>query len=387
MVTRKISILCINDYYMPGMKGGGPIRSIHNMVRKIGDDFDFYIVTRDRDLGDRQPYAGVSKGVWTTQAGAQIMYLPLSVDGLVRFVHVLRTTKCDLVYLNSVFSWAASILPLLILRLMRFERQIVVAPRGELLPGALELKSFKKAAFLFMARLTGLYKGVRWQATSEAEELSMRKIFGSVGKAHIFKVSNFVDDSDFVCEGDILKKSSGDPLSLCFISRIAPKKNLDFAIECLSEVEERIDFHVYGPTEDLSYWKHCEALIHSLPSNIHVIFGGSLEAHNVVKTLAQHHGFFFPTRGENFGHVILEALKAGLPVITSDQTPWTHLGQEPFFWALDLGNKQVFTSVLKNLARLRADRLLELRKQALKMAFDISQQDALTSRYNHLFKC
>ena len=35
--------------------------------------------------------------------------------------------------------------------------------------------------------------------------------------------------------------------------------------------------------------------------------------------------FFLPTRGENFGHVIAEALSVGTPVLISDQTPWRKL--------------------------------------------------------------
>jgi len=38
--------------------------------------------------------------------------------------------------------------------------------------------------------------------------------------------------------------------------------------------------------------------------------------------LADYDAFIFPTLGENFGHVIIESLSAGCPVLCSDQTPW-----------------------------------------------------------------
>ena len=35
--------------------------------------------------------------------------------------------------------------------------------------------------------------------------------------------------------------------------------------------------------------------------------------------------FLFPTRGENFGHVVAEALSVGCPVLTTPTTIWTDL--------------------------------------------------------------
>ena len=38
---------------------------------------------------------------------------------------------------------------------------------------------------------------------------------------------------------------------------------------------------------------------------------------------SEYDAFVFPTRGENFGHVIAESLSASCPVVCTDQTPWT----------------------------------------------------------------
>jgi glycosyltransferase involved in cell wall biosynthesis len=43
-----------------------------------------------------------------------------------------------------------------------------------------------------------------------------------------------------------------------------------------------------------------------------------------------------PTLGENFGHVFLEALAAGCPLIISDRTPWLRLDQKGIGWDLPL---------------------------------------------------
>ena len=68
-----------------------------------------------------------------------------------------------------------------------------------------------------------------------------------------------------------------------------------------------------------------EEELKKLPRNVKWSWGGSIESENVVEILKQHHVFLFPTFGENYGHVIQEALSAGCPTILSDQTPWRDL--------------------------------------------------------------
>jgi len=51
-----MKILTSVGYYLPGYKAGGPIRTLANMVDKLGDDFQFKIVTADRDFDDMKPY-------------------------------------------------------------------------------------------------------------------------------------------------------------------------------------------------------------------------------------------------------------------------------------------------------------------------------------------
>lgn len=57
-------ILTFVARYLPGYKSGGPVRTIANMVQQIGDDFDFRIVTFDRDALDVEAYPGVAIDDW-----------------------------------------------------------------------------------------------------------------------------------------------------------------------------------------------------------------------------------------------------------------------------------------------------------------------------------
>ena len=112
------------------------------------------------------------------------------------------------------------------------------------------------------------------------------------------------------------------PLRFVFLSRISPMKNLDFLLRVLAKVSINVKLAIYGPQEDLQYWEHCLSLIKQLPENINVTLGGNVPQKQVRKVFSEHDVFVFPTRGENFGHVIFESLSAGTPVLVSDQTPW-----------------------------------------------------------------
>ncbi len=99
-------------------------------------------------------------------------------------------------------------------------------------------------------------------------------------------------------------------------------KNLDGLLEMLRGVHALVNLDIFGPIEDEDYWRKCEKIVSALPDNIKVKYRGSITPDEVSSTFARYDLFIFPTQGENFGHVIFEALRAGTPVLLSDRTPW-----------------------------------------------------------------
>ena len=63
-----VKILLLVGNYLPGFKSGGALRSTVNMVERLGDEFEFWIVTSDRDVGDTSGYIGVNKNEWNNFA-------------------------------------------------------------------------------------------------------------------------------------------------------------------------------------------------------------------------------------------------------------------------------------------------------------------------------
>ena len=103
MQNKKPIILTFVRYYLPGYKAGGPIRTIANMVDHLGDQFDFKIITMDRDIGDAEPYSNITVDAWNRVGKAEVFYVKPGLLWLNRLVKLISTTPHDIIYLNSAF--------------------------------------------------------------------------------------------------------------------------------------------------------------------------------------------------------------------------------------------------------------------------------------------
>ena len=102
-VTReKPVILAFNKFYLPGYRAGGPIRTLANMVERLGNDFDFFIITLDRDAGDKKCYESVPSEQWITVSNAQVMYLHLTKFQLIVYKKLLPSFR-RIRYTSTVF--------------------------------------------------------------------------------------------------------------------------------------------------------------------------------------------------------------------------------------------------------------------------------------------
>jgi glycosyltransferase involved in cell wall biosynthesis len=211
---------------------------------------------------------------------------------------------------------------------------VILAPRGEFSGAALKLKSFKKKGFILFSKLLGLHKNVSWHASSKYE---MEDIIQNIPVLpnKIFIAPNL---SLPIKKNDINQKEVGkeNTLRIVFLSRISPMKNLDFSLHVLKLVKGVIIFDIYGPAEDDEYWQKCCEIIGRLPDNISVNYHGAVKPEEVIEVFSTYDLFFFPTRGENYGHVIFEALSVGTPVMISDQTPWKNLKEKSLGWELPI---------------------------------------------------
>lgn len=366
-------ILTFVAFYLPGYKSGGPVRTIANMVDQLGDDLDFRIITADRDSFDRDAYANVKIDGWNTVGKAKVFYASHSNLSLVNLAHLIRKTPHDALYLNSFFNPCFSLRPLLLRRLGLIpDRPAVIAPRGEFSAAAIELKFWKKRPYIAFSKALGIYRNLTWQASSEYEVLDIRKAVGATAERIIVAKDLPAATDDAMAEEIQNGRKPEAPLRVCFLSRITPKKNLDYALRVFSEIKTPLEFHIYGVIDDEAYWKSCQKQINQLPKHVAVRYHGLIDHGDVAKTMTKYDLFFFPTRGENFGHVIFEALAAGVPVLISDQTPWRNLEALGVGWDLPLSDIEKFKEVIKEQALLDDDMRMSQRHRAKQYAKLIS---------------
>lgn len=344
----KPRILALTHYYAPGFLAGGPVRSVSNLVAKLGDEFDWNVVTSDRDVGQALPYPGMSVDAWVSVGKARVRYASPRAQAPLEMIRLLRGTRHDVLYLNSFFDPRFSIIPALAawLGLLR-GAPILVAPRGEFSKGALQIKAARKTAFVWLARALGIYRNAIWHASTEFEASDILRTMGvPPERIHTAPVLSVPPEAP---EGAGESRRDAE-FRVCFLSRLSRKKNLDFALRVLAKVKAPLLFNIYGPKEDPDYWRECESIAARLPAHIRVSYEGAVPADAVGEVFSRHDLFFLPTRGENFGHVFLEAWAAGTTILLSDQTPWRDLSEEGVGWDLALDDEEGFVRAIENAA-------------------------------------
>lgn len=390
MEIEQKTILIPMQNYLPGYKGGGPVRSIANLVEMLGDEVAFLILTSDRDFGDTIPYHSLKPNTWQTVGKAQVMYLSSDRMNIWSWAKNFRQTEYDIIYLNSFF--APYTRRTLLLRWLGLIPRcpVILAPRGEFSPGALGLKALKKRVYIWTALRSGLYRNLTWHITSDSEMDNVRVAladFKSDIPHSAILASNFFAPPFISKILPVDKDKKSKMIRIMFLSRVTRKKNLDFVLTVLRDVKQNVALDIYGPQEDLQYWQECEQVIPSLPPHIQVTYHGSVTPDQVPQVMAQHHLFFLPTRGENFGHVIAEAWAAGCPVLISDQTPWRDLEAKGIGWDLPLTEPERFQQVIEQVAAMDHQEFSQWSERAKQFVatFVQEQNQVALEAYRRLF--
>ena len=314
----KKKILIVNRYFLPGFKAGGPIQSLKNMCDALRTEYDIFVITLDKDFSSNRAYHDVVSDSWNHRDNCSIYYHSGSTIPSKLLSKVMDDIRPDVIYLNSFFD------PISINAIRVAQRQsvaIVLAPRGEFSEGALQIKWLKKKIFLILVRSLNKYSGITYHATTALESDDIQRVLGDVD---LFISENLVK-APVARPGT---KEFSERIKLAYISRITPKKNLLIFLEFLKKVELKIyiDFSIYGPIDDSSYWSRCLKVMSEIPGErVSVNYKGAISHSELEDVFDVTHFTILLTSGENFGHSIYESLAHGVPVIISDKTPWLGL--------------------------------------------------------------
>lgn len=376
----KKKILLFVDWFDPAFKAGGPIRSCVNFSINVNECYEIFVFTGDRDLGDNTSMNNIRVNEWVNYKNdVKVYYASPEFLSVKHIRTVISDIKPDFIYLNSVFSKVFSIYPLIIKRFSHIPARVVLSPRGMLKPSALRFKSFKKHIFLWLLKNLGLSNGIRFHATDEAELYDTKKLFPD---NEVFLASNFPSEASTVHH--ITPKQKGE-LSIVFLGRIHPIKNLDYLLNTLMHIKGKVKLSVVGVMEQKEYWNYCTELINRLPESVEVELLGEIPHHQLAGILSKHHIFALPTKGENFGHAIFDALLGGKPVLISDQTPWRRLRERNAGWDLPLSNPDAFSEALQIAVDWNFEEYSLASAAAFSLSREMAQQDGLLNEYKMIF--
>ena len=177
-------VLIIMGGFFPGKKYGGPPVSVDNFCTLM-KGHNCYILTHNHDMGEIAPYEGISDG-WHDRTNCKVMYLSNKDYNKTTFKRIIKDLRPDILYLQGLFQ--SCILPCLKLA-KRYCIPILLAPRGELCAGALNLKRYRKLLYIKYIYFRGLTNDINWQSTSE-EETKAIKLLMKVDNNHIYRLNN-----------------------------------------------------------------------------------------------------------------------------------------------------------------------------------------------------
>lgn len=379
-------VLVFMGSYLPGMGSAGVTVSISNMVKELNPDVEFYIITADRDHGDVEPYNNVLLEQWTKFGDANVFYSARYSKELKYFKDIINKSKFDAYYVNGFYNYTTNFRLLwLYLTKQIPQKPLIVAPRGIFSLGKYDNKQVSRWCYRKMFCVLGLVKKIIWHATADFERQHILNLFPKVGD-NIYIIPNItnIDMQDRIVT---LAKVKGKA-NVMFISRISEKKNIKQIIKALSMVRGEIQMNFYGMIggeSDLAYWNECKVLIESLPSNVHCTYHGEVSHDQVKRLFMNHHLFFFPTFGENYGHVIAESLACGCPVLLSDMTPWNMLREYGGGWNYGVYETDKYANALQQIVDMNQEDWRTMSNNALRIAKDNIETNKVRQSYREFF--
>ncbi len=247
------------------------------------------------------------------------------------------------------------------------EVRVVIAPHGTLDDWALRKSRWKKR----MARR--LYEGRNLEtadclhATSE-REISNFRDFGL--RNPIALINNGVSQEWLASTGkaEAFRHAYGlgsDRRILLFISRIARQKGLLMLLDAMQRLRPRLAdwILIIAGVDEAGHETEVKARVSELNMDEQVRFVGPLFGQAKRNALAATEVFVLPSHSEGAPMIVIEALAAGVPVLTTRSAPWADLERCACGWWCDISSEAI-GAALEDVATLSQDRRQSMGQRA-----------------------
>ena len=205
----------------------------------------------------------------------------------------------------------------------------VVSPRGTLVRAAFDGGSRGKSAFWWLWQRQALEQAACIHATAMPEAYEVRRL-GLLQPIAI--VPNGIDMPEELDDTRDRKRE------LLFLGRVHPTKGIDVLLPAWRRVQSEFPdwrLRIVGP-DNGGHLDRMRTLGAELGVQ-RVNFEGELTGEEKADAYQRASVFVLPTRNENFGVAVAEALSHGTPAIVTKGAPWGGLQEHRCGWWVDFG--------------------------------------------------
>lgn len=229
--------------------------------------------------------------------------------------------RFDLLHVHGLWEWPGRYARQ---AAQRAHKPLVLSPRGMLEPWSLQQNAVLKRVSLALWERRNLHAAALLHATAETEARQFR----ALGlRSPIAVIPNGLDFPPPLERRAPTRK-------VLFLSRFHPKKGLDLLLRAwaaLGPAREGWELELAGPDEN-GYRAVVEGEARRLGLGAEVRFTGPVYGEAKWGLLRSAALLVLPSRSENFGNVVAEALSQGVPVLTTQGTPWKPLEPRGCGW-------------------------------------------------------
>jgi len=323
-MTRPLRILHYTGVYAPAWSIGGPTRSVSSLCAGLAAlGHTVTVLTTNAGLQGR---ADIPTDRAVIREGVAVRYFPAVYDWMglqspaLEAAVAAEASACDIVHVTGVWqptSRAAC------RAARRAGRPYVCSPRGALGRYSFTQKSWKKLPYFWLWERPNLAGAAALHYTSAMERAECGR-FGL--KPPGFVVPNSIDLAAWrrnEAAGQAWRQAQAvgaGELLLLYAGRLHHKKGLELLAEIAAALPAGAawKFALVGHDEDGTGGLLRQAFAAAGLSSRLLILPG-VETAQLAAVYSAADVFVFPSRHENFGNVVVEALACGCPVLLSDQ--------------------------------------------------------------------
>jgi glycosyltransferase involved in cell wall biosynthesis len=283
----------------------------------------------------------------------------------------LLIEKPDVVHINGIWSpqnWGFQKVA------QELGIKVILSPHGMLESWILAQNPWKKKLGLFLYQKKAIQRSECLHATAQMEEDSIRKLGF---KNEIKIIPNGIDLIDVK-----KNKEQYGSRKMVFLSRIHPKKGIELLLKAWGNSNTEGWILEIAGNGDENYIAN---LIQSARDLKNVNFVGAKYGEDKWDFLRSADVMVLPTHSENFGIVVAEALAVGVPVITTQGTPWEDLERYQCGWWVDLSVLNL-EKVIQKVTYTSVDQLENMGSNGKKLVKEKYEIKAVAKQMNDLYQ-